>query len=393
MVYISHHVSSGSPDTATITVPGPTLDTLAHYAIMSQTAGSWPAASPWPKPLRPPYDPLLQPGMDSMNDMFPEVLDLARLRQMDDVFGIDHVLKAQPDFDHEDISVPGLEPGDADVTLTVFTRKGSTRTDRPCFYFVHGGGQVGGRRFTGLDVAMGYFAPEAEAVFVAVEYRRAPEHRAPAALHDTYAGLLWTAENAVRLGIDAAKIIVSGVSGGGPLAMGTAMLCRNNRKEFPFALMLQTPMLDDRDCTSSSKQFARDGPWCGTTNRMAWDHVLGADRGTDAVSELVAPARATDLRGLPQTFIDAAACEVFRDEAVAVASTLWRCGVNAELHVWPGAYHGFDMLSQDAPVAVFAAETKRAWLKRVLEAREKELGGAAVQTIGQKPLRAQSMDR
>jgi acetyl esterase/lipase len=164
--------------------------------------------------------------------------------------------------------------------------------------------------------------------------------------------------------------------------MGTAMLCRNNRKSYPFALMLLTPMLDDRDCTSSSKQFARDGPWCGTTNRMAWDHVLGADRGTDAVSELVAPARATDLRGLPQTFIDAGACEVFRDEAVAVALTLWRSGVNAELHVWPGAYHGFDMLSQEAPVAVFATETKRAWLKRVIEAREKELGDAAVKTVG-----------
>lgn len=320
--------------------------------------------------------------MDSMSEQLPEILDLARLRQLNDTLGIDRVLKAQPDFDHEEVGVPGLEPGDADVILSVFTPKGSTRTDHPCVYCVHGGGQVGGQRFTGLDVVMGYLEPEAEAVFVAVEYRLAPEHRAPAALHDTYAGLLWTAENATRLGIDAAKIIVNGGSGGAPIAMGTAMLCRNNRKSYPFALMLMTPMLDDRDGTSSSKQFARDGPWCGTTNRMAWDHVLGADRGTDAVSELVAPARATDLRGLPQTFIDAGACEVFRDEAVAVASTLWRSGVNAELHVWPGAYHGFDMLSQDAPVAVFAAATKRAWLKRVIEAREKELGGAALKTVG-----------
>jgi len=141
---------------------------------MSQTAASRPTQSPWPKPLRPAYDPLLQPGIDSMKDQLPEVLDLARLQQIDDTFGIDRVLKAQPNFDHEDVSVPGLEPGDADVTLTVFTPKGSTRTDRPCLYFVHGGGQVGGKRFAALDVVMGYFEPEADAVFVAVEYRIAP---------------------------------------------------------------------------------------------------------------------------------------------------------------------------------------------------------------------------
>ena len=301
---------------------------------------------------------------------------------MDKEFGLERVLKAQPIFDHEDISIPGLEPGDKDVTLAVFTPKSSTKKDRTAFYLVHGGGQVGGHRFAALEMLMGYLADNAETVFVSVEYRCAPEHRAPAALHDSYAGLVWTAENAPRLGIDPAKIILNGGSGGAPIALGSAMLCRNNGKSYPHALMLLTPMLDDRDCTTSSKQYARDGPWCGTTNRMAWDHVLGPDRGGDSVSELVAPARATDLRGLPPTFIDAGACEVFRDEAVSLASTLWKCGVSAELHVWPGAYHGFDMMSQDAPVAQVATETKRSWLKRIIEAREKELAAGSFETAG-----------
>ncbi|KAF7554674.1 hypothetical protein G7Z17_g2738 [Cylindrodendrum hubeiense] len=265
------------------------------------------------------------------------------------------------------------------ISLAVFTPKDSTKTNRPAFYFVHGGGQVSGNRFAALEAVMAYL-DDVEAVFIAVEYRVAPEHRAPAALHDAYAGLVWAAENASRFGIDPSKIILGGGSGGAPITMGSAMLCRNNQKKYPCALMLLTPMLDDRDCTVSSKQFARDGPWCGTTNRMAWDHVLGTERRGD-VSELVAPARATDLRGLPPTFIDAGACEVFRDEAVAVASVMWKCGVSAELHIWPGAYHGFDMLSQDAPVAKVSTQMKTSWLKRTLEARERELAAASAATL------------
>jgi acetyl esterase/lipase len=67
----------------------------------------------------------------------------------------------------------------------------------------------------------------------------------------------------VELNIDPSKIILYGCSGGGPLAAGSAILCRNNRKPYPCALMLVAPMLDDRDSTVSSKQFAHDGPWCG----------------------------------------------------------------------------------------------------------------------------------
>ncbi|KAH7121487.1 Alpha/Beta hydrolase protein [Dactylonectria macrodidyma] len=349
---------------------------------MSQPSQSCPPSSA--TLLRPPYDPLLLPGIEAFKTTMPAVLDLAGLRSISDAFNLDRVLESKPQFDHEDISVPGLEPGDDNIILGIFSPKNSTRTDRVALYVVHGGGQVSGHRFIGLETIMGYL-DDLEAVVISVEYRLAPEHRAPAALHDAYAGLVWTAENASHLGIDVSKIIVSGGSGGGPIAMGSAMLCRNNQKEYPCALMLQTPMLDDRDCTTSSKQFALDGPWCGITNRMAWDHVLGTERGGDAVSELVAPARATDLKGLPPTFIDAGTCEVFRDEAVAVASVLWKCGVSAELHIWPGAYHGFDMLSQEAPVSRASNNMKTSWLKRIIAARESELAAATLAaTLGQK---------
>ena len=320
--------------------------------------------------LRPPYDPLLIPALETWKSALPEVLNLKTLRGnggRED--GPKNVLDSYPELDHRDYCVPAAEAAAGSVTLAVFQSRTSTNINRPTLYHVHGGGQVAGNRFTAVKEAIDYFNG-IDAVFVSVEYRLAPEHLAPAALHDAYAGLLWTVDNAVALGIDPSNIILYGCSGGAPIAAGTAMLCRSEQKPYPRALMLLTPMLDDRDITISSQQYAHDGLWCGTTNRMAWDHVLGEDRGGPAVSELVAPARATDLVGLPPTFVDAGECEVFRDEAVAFASQLWKCGVSAELHVWPGGYHGFDFHSPTTPTSRAAKSVKVSWVRRILGINE-----------------------
>jgi acetyl esterase/lipase len=68
-------------------------------------------------------------------------------------------------------------------------------------------------------------------------------------------------------------------------------------------------------------------------------------------------------------FIDVGAAEVFRDEAVAYASVLWESGVSAELHVWPGAWHGFDAMAPEAAVSGAARGVKRDWIRRVLRVK------------------------
>ncbi|KAI1120445.1 Alpha/Beta hydrolase protein [Nemania abortiva] len=317
------------------------------------------------KTVRPPYDPFLQPALEASSAQLPEMLDLQTLRSISNNFGPDGVLKSYPDMDHNEQTIPGLQDGDDEVILSIFRPKAPSNSRFPTLYYVHGGGQVSGNRFTATDKIMDYFG-EVKIVCVSVEYRLAPEHPAPAGVYDSYAGLVWAVDHAAELGIDAAKIFVVGGSGGAPIALGTSMLCRNNQKPYPLAQMILTPMLDDRDNTVSAEQFARDGPWCGTTNRMAWDHVLGSKRGRPDVSGLEAPAREMDLAGLPPTFVDAGECEVFRDEAVAFASQLWKCGVSAELHVWPGAYHGFDILTADAPISRESRAAKANWIKRIL---------------------------
>ena len=82
---------------------------------------------------------------------------------------------------------------------------------------------------------------------------------------------------------------------------------------------------------------------------------------------LAAPAREDDLAGLPPTFVDVGSAETFRDEAVAYAAALWRCGGEAELHVWPGGCHGFDFLAPAAALSRDAREARRRWLRRLLE--------------------------
>ena len=125
-------------------------------------------------------------------------------------------------------------------------------------------------------------------------------------------------------------------------------------------------MLDDRDATVSSAQIDGVGLWDRQSNRMGWTCLLGERRGTDEVSIYAAPARATDLSGLPPAFIDCGSAEVFRDEDVAYASALWAAGVQAELHVWPGGFHGFDMVAPDSALSKAMLAARRAWVARLL---------------------------
>jgi len=128
-------------------------------------------------------------------------------------------------------------------------------------------------------------------------------------------------------------------------------------------------MLDHRNDTGSSHQFAA-GPatWSQAMNAFGRQSVLG-EGPTAEVSPYVSPARADDLSGLPPTYVDVGSAEVFRDEGVSYAGRIWAAGGHAELHVWPGGFHGFDALVPEARLSVAARRTRTEWLGRVPEAR------------------------
>ncbi|WET80938.1 alpha/beta hydrolase fold domain-containing protein [Amycolatopsis sp. QT-25] len=205
-----------------------------------------------------------------------------------------------------------------------------------------------------------------DAVAVTVEFRRAPEHPHPVPVEDCYAGLEWMAAHAEELGFDPGELVIFGGSGGGGFAAGVTLLARDRGGPVLSGQLLQCPMLDDRNETVSARRYDGVGVWDRTSNPTAWTMVLGERRGTAEVSPYAAPARATELGGLPPTFIDVAAVEVFRDEAVAYASAIWAAGGEAELHVWGGAFDGFYDLAPETAVARSCVAARESWLERLL---------------------------
>lgn len=151
--------------------------------------------------------------------------------------------------------------------------------------------------------------------------------------------------------MDAARIAVGGSSAGGGLAAATALLARDrNGPGLCFQLLIY-PMLDDRNATASSLEFDDILSWSRHHNLSGWTALLGEDPGGENVSEYAAPARASDRSGLPPAIIQVGELDVFRDEDIAYASALLRAGVATELHVYPRAYHGFNVHAPEATVS------------------------------------------
>lgn len=160
--------------------------------------------------------------------------------------------------------------------------------------------------------------------------------------------------------------MIAGASSGGGLAAGAALAARDRDGPALRAQLLIYPMLDDRGVTASTYQFDGIGVWDRISNETGWAAVLGADYRTDRVSPYLAPARATDLSRLPPAYLDVGSAEIFRDEIVAYANALWRAGTDAELHVWAGGFHAFDIFAPHTALAKGMLRTRFAWVEKLL---------------------------
>jgi acetyl esterase/lipase len=265
---------------------------------------------------------------------------------------------ALADVTVEDVEV-SAEGGSPAVSLRLYRPK-TLSSPAPALYWMHGGGFIIGQpeQDEASNVA---FARELGITVAAVRYRLAPEHAAPAAVEDAYAGLRWLHAQAVRLDVDPARIAVGGASAGGGLAAALAQVALDRRLVRLAFQLLVYPMLDDRTVTRPGVDEASLRVWSTGSNAWAWAAYLGHAPGSATAPPYAAAARREDLRGLPPAWVGVGTLDLFHDEDLAYAKRLTDAGVRCEVHVVPGAFHGFDAVFRKAPVSrAFWKEQARA---------------------------------
>jgi acetyl esterase len=173
-----------------------------------------------------------------------------------------------------------------------------------------------------------------------VDYRLAPEHKAPAAADDAFAAYLWAREHAAELDADPDRVAVGGDSAGGNLAAVVSQRARNEGPSSPVFQALLYPMCDMTARTRSMDLFA-DGYFL-----RRWDidfcheqYVGGS--GVEPGDPRVSPLLAEDLSGLPPALLVTAGFDPLRDQDRAFAEALSSAGVSVDLREYGSMIHAF----------------------------------------------------
>ena len=273
---------------------------------------------------------------------------------------MDHVAATRQPAEGVEAEHLSLTAADGATLAATWYRRSASQQPGSAVLYLHSGGMIFGLEHIGAmcNLAVrGYVAASGVPMLV-VDYRIAriaPEHPHPTPVEDCYAALEWLAERATTLGFDPSRLAVMGESAGGGLAAGVCLMARD--RGGPAVALLIYPMLDDRSSTPDPTLLPFL-TWSYDDNLTGWGALLGDKAGGDDISPYAAPARATDLAGLPDTYIDVGDLDIFRDEDITYARRLSDAGVPTELHVHPGCPHIFEALAPGADVATRALDDR-----------------------------------
>jgi len=308
-------------------------------------------------------DPELAPSLDMMpDDGAFDFNDLPAARKMSDKMFAEIAAQIPPvdGVGTEDMSIPGPD-GAPDVTLRVYTPKNMSGK-MPGLLWIHGGGYILGN-YEIDDNSVKRMCVNTGCVIASTNYRLAPENPFPAPIEDCYASLKWMVENAENINIDKSRMAIGGGSAGGGLAAGLAIMTRDKGEIDLVFQLLVYPMIDDRNITPSSHSINDPRTWDREKNIFAWKAYLGDSSDGNEVSPYAAAARTKDLSGLPPAYIAVGELDLFLDEDIEYAQRLMQAGVSTELHVYPGATHGFDSMVTAAVAKRFIEERDQAIIK------------------------------
>jgi acetyl esterase len=238
----------------------------------------------------------------------------------------------------------------------------------PTVVFLHGGGWVIGDLDT-ADPACRMLCRDVEAVVASVDYRRAPEHRFPAAVDDAWATFQWVVEHIDEYGGDADRVAVGGDSAGANLAAVVAAQAAG--ADVPLAAqMLVYPATD---LLGDYPSRAENPPGLMTLADMRWaaEHYVGMSEDDPRAAELardprLSPLLAPSLAGLAPAVVVTAEYDPLRDEGNAYARALEKAGVRVEHREFRGLVHGFYGLEMFSSAVVEAMNWTHARLRELL---------------------------
>ncbi len=206
----------------------------------------------------------------------------------------------------------------------------------PALFYIHGGGWVM-MDLDSHDPLCRALANAAGCVVVAVDYRRAPEARFPAAVDDCRAVLHWMARDGGTFGIDPARIAVGGDSAGGNLAAVMTLLSRRDGRPGLVGQLLHCPVTNNDLNTQSYRDNADGYLLTAEAMRWFWAHYLGSDG--DGADPTASPFRADTLAGLPPALVQTAEFDPLLDDGRAYAARLRDDGVPVTYTEYAGLVH------------------------------------------------------
>ena len=323
-----------------------------------------------------PLDPLLVPLLEAQNaeprptlegpeDAFALRAEIAKRKAAGDPVAA--FIQPGPDVSIED-AVIAVDHPPGEIAVRIYRDGDNAQEARGGLVVYHGGGWCL-NSMDDSDNRCRTFAAHAGVIVVNVEYRLAPEHPFPTPVEDCYEALAWTAEHAEQLGIDPARIGVTGDSAGANLAAAVTLLARDRGGPRVRFQLLEIPGLDLTLSSPSVERYPTG--FILEVDEVRWCVRTYLDE-HDPANPLASPLLADDLAGLPPAYIACAECDPLADDGRRYAERLRAAGVPVTHREYSGQVHMSFALTALLPTA-------REWRDDVVAAVREHLTESAAE--------------